>query len=201
MHSLVLLAVVCLATGPVSGIPLAALAGVLMVTSFRMVSPHTARSILRSTRADAAIFAVTAVITICFDLIEAVQIGIVVAAFFALRQWPAAPASPRTATRPGPPGDEHIALLLLDGAMFFGAAERISTAITGGADDHPDVRVVIIRMSRLGMIDATGAHTLAEIVTELEGRGVTVILKGVQDEHHQLLSGVGVFDSPVMRST
>ncbi|HMS76172.1 SulP family inorganic anion transporter [Gordonia sp. (in: high G+C Gram-positive bacteria)] len=196
VHSLVLLAVVYLATGPVSGIPLAALAGVLMVTSFRMVSPHTARSILRSTRADAAIFAVTAVITICFDLIEAVQIGIVVAAFFALRQV-ARRSSVTREPLPGParPGDEHIALLLLDGAMFFGAAERISTAITGGADDHPDVRVVIIRMSRLGMIDATGAHTLAEIVTELEGRGVTVILKGVQDEHHQLLSGVGVFDS------
>ena len=85
-HSLLLLGVVYLATGPVSEIPLAALAGVLMVTSFRMVSVGTVRSILRSTRSDALIFVVTAIITITLDLIEAVEIGIVVAAFFALRQ-------------------------------------------------------------------------------------------------------------------
>ena len=55
--------------------------------------------------------------------------------------------------------------------------------------------VVIIRMSQLGMLDATGAHTLAQICTELEGRGITVIVKGVRPEHMALLSNVGVFDS------
>lgn len=195
VHSLFLLGVVYLATGPVSQIPLAALSGVLMVTCFRMISSSTVRKIMRSTRSDALIFAVTAVITVCFDLIEAVQIGIVVAAFFALRQV----AKRSSVTReelPGPavPGDETIALLRLDGAMFFGAAERISTAISSGADSDTTVRVVIIRMSHLGMLDATGAHTLAEIVSELENRGITVIIKGVQDDHLKLLEGVGVID-------
>lgn len=195
VHSLFLLGVVYLATGPVSQIPLAALSGVFMVTCFRMISSSTVRKIMRSTRSDALIFAVTAVITVCFDLIEAVQIGIVVAAFFALRQV----AKRSSVTReelPGPavPGDESIALLRLDGAMFFGAAERISTAIASGADSDTTVRVVIIRMSHLGMLDATGAHTLAEIVSELENRGITVIIKGVQDEHLKLLEGVGVID-------
>ena len=55
--------------------------------------------------------------------------------------------------------------------------------------------VVVIRMSHLGMLDATGAHTLAEIVADLEARGITVIIKGVQPEHRRLLDGVGVFDS------
>lgn len=195
VHSLFLLGVVYLATGPVSKIPLAALSGVLMVTCFRMISTSTVRKIVRSGRSDAAIFVITAVITVCFDLIEAVQIGIVVAAFFALRQV----AQRSSVTReplPGPqrPGDEKIALLRLDGAMFFGAAERISTAIQDDAG-HPAVTVVIIRMSHLGMLDATGAHTLAEIVNDLESRGITVILKGVQDEHLKLLTGVGVIDS------
>ena len=194
VHSLLLLAVVYLATGPVSAIPLAALSAVLMVTSFRMISARTIGTIVRSTRSDAATFALTAVITVCFDLIEAVEIGLVVAAFFALR----AVAGRSSVTReqlPGPPqpGDERIALLRLDGAMFFGAAERISSAITDA--DHPEVRVVIIRMSQLGMLDATGANTLAAIVTELEGRGITVIIKGVQPEHLNLLTNVGVIDS------
>lgn len=194
VHSLVLLAVVYLATGPVAAIPLSALAGVLMVTSFRMISAATVGQVLRSTRSDALIFVMTAVVTVCFDLIEAVEIGLVVAALFALRSV-ARRSSVVREELPGPhrPGDEHIALLRLDGAMFFGVAERISTAIVDA--EHPDVTVVIIRMSQLGMLDATGAHTLAEITTELEARGVTVIIKGVQPEHLSLLANVGVFDS------
>lgn len=194
VHSLVLLGVVYLATGPVSAIPLSALAGVLMVTSFRMISVSTVRKILRSTRSDAGTFALTATITVCFDLIEAVQIGVVVAAFFALRGV----ARRSSVTReglPGPrrPGDEQIALLRLDGAMFFGVAERISNEITDSG--QPRTSVVIIRLSQLGMLDATGANTLAQIATELETRGITVIIKGVRPEHMSLLANVGVFDS------
>lgn len=194
VHSLVLLAVVYLATGPVAAIPLSTLAGVLMVTSFRMISATTIRKIVRSTRSDALIFVLTAVITVCFDLIEAVEIGILVAAFFALRSV-ARRSSVVREELPGPrrPGDDQIALLRLDGAMFFGAAERISNAITDA--EHPHVSVVIIRMSQLGMLDATGAHTLAEITTELESRGITVIIKGVRPEHMDLLANVGVFES------
>lgn len=194
VHSLVLLGVVYLATGPVSAIPLAALAGVLMVTSFRMISAATVRKILFSTRSDALTFVLTAAVTVCFDLIEAVEIGVVVAAFFALRSV-ARRSSVVREELPGPPhpGDEQIALLRLDGAMFFGAAERISSAIVDA--DHPHTTVVIIRMSQLGMLDATGAHTLAEIATELESRGITVIIKGVRPEHAELLSNVGVFES------
>jgi sulfate permease, SulP family len=194
VHSLVLLGVVYLATGPVSTIPLAALAGVLMVTSFRMISASTIRKILRSTRSDALTFALTAAVTVCFDLIEAVEIGVVVAAFFALRSV-ARRSSVVREELPGPsrPGDDRIALLRLDGAMFFGAAERISSAIVDA--EHPRTSVVIIRMSQLGMLDATGAHTLAEIATELESRGITVIIKGVRPEHAELLANVGVFES------
>ncbi|AFM19726.1 sulfate permease-like transporter, MFS superfamily [Mycolicibacterium chubuense NBB4] len=194
VHSLVLLGVVYLATGPVSAIPLAALAGVLMVTSFRMISRSTIRKILRSTRSDALTFVLTAAVTVCFDLIEAVQIGILVAAFFALRSV-ASRSSVVREQLPGPrrPGDDEIALLRLDGAMFFGVAERISNAITDA--DHPRTSVVIIRMSQLGMLDATGANTLAQICTELESRGITVIIKGVRAEHAALLANVGVFES------
>lgn len=193
-HSAVLLGVVYLATGPVSAIPLAALAGVLMVTSFRMISGSTIRKILRSNRSDALLFILTAFVTVCFDLIEAVEIGVLVAAFFALRSV-ARRSSVVREVLPGPhrPGDDEIVLLRLDGAMFFGVAERISTAIVDA--EHQRTSVVIIRMSQLGMLDATGANTLAQICTELEGRGITVIIKGVRPEHTTLLANVGVFDS------
>lgn len=194
VHSLLLLAVVYLVSGPVGAIPLAALAAVLMVTSFRMISGHTIAAILRSTRSGALTFVLTAVVTVCFDLIEAVEIGVVVAAVFALH----ALARRSSVTRedlPGPyqPGDEQIVLLRLDGAMFFGAAERISSAIVDA--HHPGTTVVIIRLSQLGMLDATGAHTLTRIVRELEARGITVIIKGVRPEHRDLLANVGITES------
>lgn len=194
IHALVILAVIYLATGPVSRIPLAALAGVLMVTAFRMIGASTIRAVLRSTRSDAATFVVTAVITVGFDLIEAVQIGLVVAAFFALQRLARA-SSVHREPLPGVAheGDEHIALFRLDGAMFFGASDRILTEVTD-TSVRENVLVVILRLSQLGMVDATGARALAELVTALEQRGITVLVKGVQPRHRKLMTTVGVLD-------
>ncbi|MGI5191625.1 SulP family inorganic anion transporter [Promicromonospora sp. CA-289599] len=194
IHALVILAVIYLATGPVSRIPLAALAGVLMVTAFRMIGAGTIRAVLRSTRSDAATFVVTAVITVAFDLVEAVQIGLVVAAFFALRRLARA-SSVHREPLPGVAheGDEHIALFRLDGAMFFGASDRILTEVTD-ASVRENVLVVILRLSQLGMVDATGARALAELVAALEQRGITVLVKGVQPRHRKLMTTVGVLD-------
>jgi SulP family sulfate permease len=190
-HSVVILGVIYLATGAVSVIPLAALAGVLMVTATRMVSVAAVRAVLTSTRADALVLVVTAVITIAVDLIEAVQIGLLVAAFFALRSVSRATSVHREPL-PGPahPGDEHIALYRLDGAMFFGAADRIGAQIRASHD----ALVVVLRLSQLRLVDATGAHALAELVAGLELAGVTVLVKGVQPQHLQLLTRVGVLD-------
>ncbi|GED11407.1 SulP family inorganic anion transporter [Cellulosimicrobium cellulans] len=191
VHAVVILAVIYLATGPVSRIPLAALAGVLMVTSFRMIGARTIRSVVGAGRSSAATFVVTAVVTVAFDLVQAIEIGILVAAFFALRTVARASAVHRDPL-PGPaqPGDEHIALFRLEGSMFFGAADRVLTEVTD-ASSHDDVAVVVLRLSQLRMVDATGARALGELVEGLEARGVTVLVKGVQERHRSLLTNVG----------
>lgn len=191
VHAVVILAVIYLATGPVSRIPLAALAGVLMVTSFRMIGARTIRSVLGAGRSSAATFVVTAVVTVAFDLVQAIEIGILVAAFFALRTVARASAVHRDPL-PGPaqPGDEHVALFRLEGSMFFGAADRVLTEVTDASTDD-DVAVVILRLSQLRMVDATGAKALGELVEGLEARGVTVLVKGVQERHRSLLTNVG----------
>jgi sulfate permease, SulP family len=192
VHAVVLLAIVYLASGMVSRIPLAALGGVLMVTAARMVSRRTVAAILRSTRADAAVFILTAIITVAFDLIVAIQIGLAAAALFTLRKF-ASLSSVQREEIPGPraEGDEHIAVLRLDGAMFFGAAERILQEIS----QVRDVQVAIIRLSQLRMLDATGAHALVEVISALELRGITVLLKGVRPDHLGLVTNVGVIRS------
>ena len=192
VHALVLLGVVYLAAQLVGQIPLAALAGVLMVTAARMVSVRTARSILGSTRHDAIAFVLTAVITVSFDLIVAIQIGLVAAALLTLRQF-AKLGTVRREPLGGPAhdGDEHIAVFRLDGLMFFGAADRILEEVTGLAAAQ-GVEVVVLRLSQLRYLDATGAQALVEVIRTLEARGITVLLKGVQEQHLELVRKVGV---------
>ncbi|RSD11816.1 SulP family inorganic anion transporter [Amycolatopsis eburnea] len=189
VHALVILAVIYAAAPLVSRIPLAALAGVLLVTSLRMVSLATIREVVHASRASAITFAVTAIVTVAADLILAVEIGLLVAAFFALRHLARA-ARARRDDLPGPPtpADEHIAVFRFEGAMFWGASERVVTDIAAAADG---ALVVILRLSRLHLLDATGAKALGDAIEELEARGVTVLLKGIQDQHQHLLATTG----------
>lgn len=191
-HAVVLLLVVLVAAGPVGNVPIAALSGVLMVTAVRMVHVGTVRSIVRSTRADALAFVVTAIVTVSVDLIVAVGIGVVVAGVFALRGLSRATGVRREPIAGEPePGDERIAVIRIDGPLFFAAADRVLDTVTA----LDDVSVVILRMSQLELVDATGAHVLSEIVRSLERRGVTVLIKGVREGHTELFRTVGVLDA------
>jgi SulP family sulfate permease len=86
--------------------------------------------------------------------------------------------------------DEHIVVYRLDGAIFFGAAQRFLTELTAVSD----VRVVVLRLPDVQVLDATGAHALGEIVSELEGRNISVLLKGPRSDHLKTLCAVGVID-------
>ncbi|MFC9918976.1 SulP family inorganic anion transporter [Agromyces binzhouensis] len=192
VHAVLLASIVAVGASVVASIPLAALAGVLMVTATRMISLATVRSVVGSTRADAVVFVATAVITVSVDLITAVLVGIAVTAFLALRAL-ARSSGVHREELPGPSeaGDERVALFRLEGALFFGAAERMLERV--GA--MRDVDVVIIRMSQLQILDATGAQVITELVQALERRGVTVLVKGIQARHLELARRVGVIDS------
>lgn len=191
-HAVLLLVIALVGASVVSHIPLAALAGVLMVTACRMVAPSTVRTVMRSTRADAVIFCLTAVITVTVDLIYAVLIGLLAAGFFALRQL-ARTSGVHREELPGAaqPGDERIAVFRLEGALFFGAAEKTMERVS----ELRDVEVVVLRMSQLQVLDATGAQVITELITSLERRGVTVLVKGIAPQHRELAARVGVIAS------
>lgn len=197
VHAVALVGVVLLGSGAMSRIPLAALAGVLMMTAVRMVERHNVRAVVRATRSDATVFALTAAATIAFDLIVAIELGVAVAAVLALRSvartaqaTPAPVVVEIDAVEEHRLLAEHIVTYRLDGALFFGAAQRFLTELTAVTD----ARVVILRLPDLQVLDATGAHALREIVRELEHRGITVLLKGVRAEHERVLRAVGALD-------
>lgn len=197
-HGVVLLLVVLALAPLLSRVPLAALAGVLMVTAVRMVEAGTIGRILRSTRQDALLLIVTAAATVVFDLVVAVGVGVALASLLALKAMAESTTFDRDAPSPevvDPDLEralrhEHIVTYRLDGALFFGAAERFLVELA----DISDVEVVILRLGRLRVLDSTGAQALAHLVGHLERRGITVLLAGVRPAHRHLLERVGVLD-------
>ena len=102
-------------------------------------------------------------------------VGLVVAGFFALRQTAQTARLDEIPLDAGRPRsdeeqallDEHIVAYRMDGPLFFAAAHDFLLELS----DVSDVRVVILRMSRVSTIDATGAHVLADTISRLEGQG------------------------------
>lgn len=195
VHGIVLLGAVVLFGHALRIIPMAALAGVLMVTAARMVDVRAIRMLLRSTKSDAAVLAITTAATVAFDLVVAIEVGVLVAGALALR---AVAATTSIEHEPVPAaalsaGDEerllhdHIVAYRLDGALFFGAAQRFLTELASVAS----VRVVILRLSHVQLLDATGAQALGIIAAELEAKGITVLFGEVRPRHARLMSAVG----------
>ncbi|KAA1418896.1 SulP family inorganic anion transporter [Nocardioides humilatus] len=195
-HAVILLAIVLFAAALVEQIPLAALAGVLIATAVHMVRVSSLASLLRATRGDAAVLVITAVATVAADLVTAVILGLVVAGFVALRE------TAKTARLDEVPLDEtdhwieehrlldeHIVAYRLDGPLFFAAAHDFLLELA----EVSSTRVVVLRMSRITTIDATGAQVLADTITQLERRGITVLLSGVRPEHATVLTHLGVY--------
>ncbi|MEU9608093.1 SulP family inorganic anion transporter [Streptomyces sp. NPDC048057] len=200
VHAAVLAGIVLAAAPLVSRIPLAALAGVLIATAVRMVEFGSLRAMARVTRADALVLVLTAVATLVLDLVWAVVIGLAVAGALALRAVARHARLDRIDIRPDLPDghsdeehallSEHIVAYRIDGPLFFAAAHRFLLELSEVAD----VRVMVLRMSRVTTVDATGALALKDAVDELDRRGIVVMASGVRPAQHRALDAVGALD-------
>jgi sulfate permease, SulP family len=196
-HAVVLAMIVFAAAALVGRIPLAALAGVLLATAVRMVEVGSLHALARATRRDAAVLLLTFGITVVVDLVTAVAVGLGLAVVLALR---AVVRESRLEQVPLEPGDhsdeeqrllaEHIVAYRFDGHLMFAAAHRFLLELPA----ETDVRIVILRMSRISSLDASGAGILADIITRLEHRGITVMISGIRPGHDQILAVLGVAD-------
>jgi sulfate permease, SulP family len=196
-HAAVLAAIMYAAAPLVAHVPLAALAGVLLVTAYRMVERHNVRAVLRSTRADALVFGVTAAATVALDLVEAVGLGLALAVVLTLIRLSTSAqvvAEPLSAHQQELDDDtehellaHHVLVYRLDGPLYFAVVNRFLADLTAVSD----VQVVILRMSGIHGLDATGGRAIGEIIDDLQSRGITVLLKGLTPEAARLLTSVG----------
>ncbi len=200
VHSLVLLGVVLALSAVVALIPLAALAGVLIATALRMVEVSSLRALLHSGRSDTLVLVITFVCTVALDLATAVILGIVVAGAIALRQVARSAsltemplqdtASDHHTSEERTLLDEHIIAFRFEGALFFGGAHSALLELA----EVSDIRVVILRMSHLTTLDATGAAVLSDTIRGLEHRGITVLLSGLPDRFRPRLEATGILE-------
>lgn len=198
IHGLVLI-LVMLFLGPLaSHIPLAALAGVLMMTAIGMLEIEPIKLIPKTPAADAAVLIATILITVFTDLITAVEVGMVMAAFLFVHRMSEMGMNQTVLQEiKGVSLDESTLKLLKDnkivifdveGPLFFGAAKSFITTL----EKNFDVNVVILDMENVPIIDTTGAVTLETIVERLNRDRKRLLIVGLRDRVRRVLYDLGV---------
>ncbi|MGN2638379.1 SulP family inorganic anion transporter [Nocardia takedensis] len=197
-HAVVLAAIIYLAAGLVADIPLAALAGVLLATTVRMVETASLVAIARAFGGDAVIMAITFGVTVAMDLVTAVAVGVAIAGVLALRavakearlqQIPLDHPTEDTThiVEEGQLLHDHIVAYRIEGPLFFAAAHRFLLELT----EVSDVHIVILRMSHITALDTTGTLVLKDAIGKLEHRHITVLMSGLREDHHRRLAVLG----------
>ena len=188
MHAITLLLILLFFGKWAALIPMATLAGILVVVSYNMSEWRSFVSILHGPKYDIAILLTTFLLTVLVDLTTAIGTGMILAAFLFLRSMIRsssvgflAPACSKE-DADGPDSAEKIdlqkgvAIFEISGPLFFGAAYKFQDAIRL-VDRHP--KVLIIRMGKMPLIDATGIRVLRTVVSQMQKRGAQVILSEI----------------------
>lgn len=195
IHGLAL-AMIVLTLAPLAAqVPLAALAGILMVTSVRMIEWEAIGLLVRATYSDFAVMILTWAVTIFFDLVLAVEIGLIAAGALFIKRMSDLNLARIPETEAFPPGvplelSKQIAVYRVDGPVFFGAAERFVTFLR----DEPEVKYLILRMRFVPNIDTTGLVALEDIYRDLKRHGCRLLLTGLQPEVKALLDRSGLLN-------
>ena len=175
-------------------IPMATLAGILLVVSYQMSEWRVFRAELSSPRSDVLVLVATFGLTVFVDLTVAIEVGMVLAAFLFMRRMASLTnvsvvsnemleddSADETSTPALPPGVE---VYEINGPFFFGAAETFKDTLARVAR-KPEV--LILRMRRVPAIDATGLHALTDVVHRSRRDGTLVLLAEVQLQPLQAL--------------
>ena len=202
VHALVLLLIIMVAAPLASSVPLAVLGGVLFNTAINMGEWHTFRRLTRWPRSDATIFIVTFLLTVIFDLVVAVEFGMVLAAISLIKRISETTAVSDTAIQPIddspapitddvvlPPG---VMAYRIIGTFFFGAADMLETALRR-AGMLP--KVLIIRLSRVNALDVSGINALEDLQEKLKRHGGQMVLSGPHSQPLEALQKAGFIES------
>lgn len=199
IHGLVLVVVMLFLGDLAASIPLAALAGVLMMTAMGMFETEPMRLIPKSPLPDSVVMLTTIAITVLVDLITAVEVGMVMAAFLFVHRMSElgmVSANDMNSDSRLTLDDEtrqkleqhKIMIYDIEGALFFGAAR----SFVDNLEKNFDVNVVILDIENVPVIDTTGAVALENIVHRLHTDKKRLLIVGMRPNVRQMLYKMGV---------
>lgn len=190
LAALFVLAFMVVAAPLVGFIPLAALAGVLATVAWNMIEKEAIWALVRSSRADAVVLAVTLGLTVFRDLTEAIVVGFALGSvLFIHRMSLAARATPAPAAHERHEDDPDIAVYRIDGAFFFGAAAQIGRVLERLGVGK---RALVVDFAGAALIDSSAVHTVEGMVAKAHRRGMQVMLTGTTHDHRVLLFAQGL---------
>ncbi len=194
IHALTLLCILLFAAPLVSYVPMAALAGILMIVAYNMGEWREIPQLLKLTKTDISIWLVTFALTVFADLTVAVEAGMILAALLFISRVASTTTVSQVTEDYVEDGRVHIlqdkdipyyaTIFRIHGPFLFGATDKIQ-AVTENVHKLPPV--VILRLRNMTALDATGLFAIEEVARQLHASKRTLILCGAREQPAQLI--------------
>ena len=200
IHAAVLLLIFLFLMPLAQYIPMACLAGVLVIVSYNMSGWRSFLSIMKNPKSDVIVLWVTFLLTVIFDLTIAIEVGLICACLLFMRRM-AETTDVRVISDEINPDEEESDFLMgnlehltipegvevyeINGPYFFGAGNKFEEIMSALGHQRPKVR--IIRMRKVPFVDSTGIHNLTNLCLMSQSEGIQVVLSGVNPRVQQVL--------------
>ena len=201
IHSVVLLMILLFLAPLANNIPLCALAAILFVVAWNMSElPHFVEMVKKAPKTDTAILLITFLLTVFTDLVVAVNIGVILAAFSFMQRMASAVEVQQFSSEDltkelqfigHPQLPANVMVYSIDGPLFFGAAETFQRAL---AQTHTEPKALILRLAHVPFMDFTALQSLEKVIHILEKHKVTVLLCETNKAVQQKLTKAGVIE-------
>jgi len=194
IHALTLLCILLFAAPLVSHVPLAVLAGILMVVAYNMGEWREIPQLLKLTKTDISVWLVTVSLTVFADLTVAVEAGMILAALLFISRVAATTTVSQVTDDYVEDGRMHIlqdkdipyyaTIFRIHGPFLFGATDKLSVVTE---DLHTLPPVVILRLRNMTALDATGLFAMEEVARQLHASNRTLLLCGAREQPASLI--------------
>lgn len=204
IHAIVLLLILLFLMPLAQYIPMACLAGVLVIVSYNMSEWRTFKALLKNPKSDVTVLLITFFLTIIFDLTIAIEVGLVIACILFMRRVMETTEISVIKDEIDPNDEldiavceEHLIIPAgvevyeINGPYFFGIATKFEETMAQ-LSDRPKVR--IIRMRKVPFIDSTGIHNLTSLCKMSQKEKITIVLSGVNEKVHKTLEKSGFYE-------
>lgn len=203
IHAIVLLLIFLFLMPLAKYIPMACLAGVLVIVSYGMCGWRSFAALLRNPKSDVAVLLITFFLTIIFDLTVAIEVGLIIACLLFMKRMSETTDVKVIMDEINEESDiikgnlEHLTIpegvevYEINGPYFFGAGNRFEE-IMAAFGDRPKVR--IIRMRKVPFVDSTGIHNLTNLCAMSKDEGIQIVLSGVSEKVHSQLQKAHFYD-------